>query len=383
MRKFLLLVLLLAGSSLHGFAQADCFEYEDETIVGLTHAGLVASTLTIPKEVTAVKANAFSSSQAQVSSLIIEDGGNPVFAPGFLGNRENPLSDIQILGSSMTVANIRALFTSLVAQGALTTVYIEGYSGEWEDIPNTAESPSEPLLSVLTSDVKVALPVGLVTEQQFGDAEVCGRFVFRNTISTYSGNATFLDSDDGSNWLFYIPIEYQKENKQVYVKRVHYIKKGEGVLLHNIKYTSEYVDIVRVAEDLPNTTTGNNDESNYSKNMLVGLPGGGEVNETDGDYTNFVLSQGTFHPTSGGNLKPNRAYLRMLTSDWEEIKNNSPQNEAKLGIAYGDDATEISTLDNWTISPFDNAPIYNLAGQKVSKSYKGIVIQNGKKYVVR
>jgi len=28
-----------------------------------------------------------------------------------------------------------------------------------------------------------------------------------------------------------------------------------------------------------------------------------------------------------------------------------------------------------------NAPIYNLAGQKVSKSYKGVVIQNGNKFV--
>ncbi|MBP5258583.1 MAG: hypothetical protein J6Z41_07615 [Prevotella sp.] len=29
----------------------------------------------------------------------------------------------------------------------------------------------------------------------------------------------------------------------------------------------------------------------------------------------------------------------------------------------------------------ENAPIYNLAGQKVSKSYKGIVIQNGRKFI--
>lgn len=28
-----------------------------------------------------------------------------------------------------------------------------------------------------------------------------------------------------------------------------------------------------------------------------------------------------------------------------------------------------------------NAPVYNLAGQKVSKSYKGVVVQNGKKFV--
>ena len=29
----------------------------------------------------------------------------------------------------------------------------------------------------------------------------------------------------------------------------------------------------------------------------------------------------------------------------------------------------------------DNAPMYNLAGQKVSNSYKGVVIKNGKKLV--
>jgi len=31
----------------------------------------------------------------------------------------------------------------------------------------------------------------------------------------------------------------------------------------------------------------------------------------------------------------------------------------------------------------DNAPAYNLAGQKVSDSFKGIVIKNGKKVVVK
>jgi len=28
-----------------------------------------------------------------------------------------------------------------------------------------------------------------------------------------------------------------------------------------------------------------------------------------------------------------------------------------------------------------NAPIYNLAGQRVENGFKGVVIQNGKKYV--
>lgn len=36
-----------------------------------------------------------------------------------------------------------------------------------------------------------------------------------------------------------------------------------------------------------------------------------------------------------------------------------------------------------TIEVNENAPIYNLAGQRVSKEYKGVVIQNGKKFVRR
>lgn len=36
-----------------------------------------------------------------------------------------------------------------------------------------------------------------------------------------------------------------------------------------------------------------------------------------------------------------------------------------------------------TIEVNDKAPIYNLAGQRVSKDYKGVVIQNGKKFVRR
>lgn len=31
----------------------------------------------------------------------------------------------------------------------------------------------------------------------------------------------------------------------------------------------------------------------------------------------------------------------------------------------------------------ENAPLYNLAGQRVSKNYKGVVIQNGRKYIVK
>ena len=38
-------------------------------------------------------------------------------------------------------------------------------------------------------------------------------------------------------------------------------------------------------------------------------------------------------------------------------------------------------IPNITVTTADNAPAYNLAGQKVNGSYKGILIKNGKKMV--
>ena len=48
-------------------------------------------------------------------------------------------------------------------------------------------------------------------------------------------------------------------------------------------------------------------------------------------------------------------------------------------------SVEVSTgIESVTVEEFDeNAPMYNLAGQRVSKDAKGIVIQNGKKYIRR
>jgi len=53
---------------------------------------------------------------------------------------------------------------------------------------------------------------------------------------------------------------------------------------------------------------------------------------------------------------------------------------ARNFLGFESTTTSINALDNLTKSQFDNnAPMYNLAGQRVNKSYKGIVIVNGKK----
>ena len=43
----------------------------------------------------------------------------------------------------------------------------------------------------------------------------------------------------------------------------------------------------------------------------------------------------------------------------------------------------LSGISSVSVETVDNAPAYNLAGQKVNDSFKGIVVKNGKKVVVK
>jgi len=54
---------------------------------------------------------------------------------------------------------------------------------------------------------------------------------------------------------------------------------------------------------------------------------------------------------------------------------------AKIDDYTPSDPTAIESIK--TVAANANAPLFNLAGQKVSKSYKGVVIQNGKKMVLK
>ena len=369
-KTWLVMLLLLAGS-MTGFAQSEYFEYKDSydmTIIsGLTSEGLAASSLTIPKEVIRVKSGAFSSPSAKVSALVIEAGGNPAFEANLFGTcknssnedvpRDNPLGDIQILGNSMSVSNIKALFASLGAQGALSTVYIEGYSGEWSDITDTG---------VLAADVEVRLPAALVSDQQFGNAKVSGRFSLTKDLVTFCGNVTFQDTDDGSNMLFYVA-DYRETDGRLHIQRVSYVKAGKGVLIHRAKDTSTYADLPRYSGSISPA-----DETLYAKNILVGVTPPTFIWSTDGTKTNYILKDGAFHPTSNGTVKANKAYLQIPTSAAREMLSISFDDEETTGVA--EVRSQIEDV---------RGEVYDLSGRRVAHPTKGLYITNGKKYVIR
>ena len=91
-----------------------------------------------------------------------------------------------------------------------------------------------------------------------------------------------------------------------------------------------------------------------------------------GDW--FISSDNKFYRALGTEtMKPMRAVFRPVTA------------AAAKGLSFsidGGEATGISAITaDGSIILNDNAPMYNLAGQRVNDSYKGVVIQNGKKFI--
>ena len=70
------------------------------------------------------------------------------------------------------------------------------------------------------------------------------------------------------------------------------------------------------------------------------------------------------------------------TGDKNSVEFKTPDHQVrvkKITVTLKNDPTGINEISNGTLNA--NAPIYNLAGQRVGKDYKGVVIQNGKKFI--
>ena len=140
------------------------------------------------------------------------------------------------------------------------------------------------------------------------------------------------------------------------------VKAGEGLLLKGD--AGEYV--------VPRTTT----DATYT-NYLVGVPTTTSVSPTDGDYTNFVLANGThgvnFYALSKtGNISAGKAYLKLPTADI---------NESNLSRGFALDKDGMTSIS----SPIRNNDevFYDLQGRRVNKPSKGLYIMNGKKVIIK
>ena len=366
-RAFGLMLMLVAGT-MTGYAQNNCFTYTDngKTITGLTDDGSSATKLTIPTTVTTVRSGAFSNASSGLTSLTIDDG-NPAFESNLFGeDGTNTLTSID-MGKGMSVANMITLLKSLGTFKAGTTIVAYGFSGE-KDITDATWN------TVKWDNVtSVTLPAELVGDQTFGSATVYGRFTIDKEIISFCTTATFLDEDTGSNMLFYVADGLANDGR-LHIQRVKYVAVGKGVLIHRTSSSNGYADLRRTGDLEDNNNQAKDDKARYASNMLKGVTTATTIKPTDGDKTNYVLKDGAFHPTSGGTIKANRAYLQIPTA--------SARPES-LAISF-DDETGISDATHLNDKgEMINDNVYDLQGRKVHTLTKGLYINNGKKYVIK
>lgn len=383
MRKILCLMLLFTAQML--FAQTDeYFTYSDDgksIISGVTEAGIryifAENSLSIPANVEKVNHDAFSLikqySSAELTQLII-DGGNPEFE---LSDGKNALADvnhclagIEIQGSSMTTENIRKLLTGLNNTGTLEKIDI--YNDNFPfDVTITSTAIDEN-----TTGVKIVLPAARVDNQKFGNASVYGRFMLTSEIVTFCGKQLFLDQDVGSQFLFYVPTGIKEDNgeKKVYIERVKYVLPNQGVLLHNVGGSSAKVELPRMEEDDITDDQYETDIALYSENMLKGVTVATPISATEEKegimYTNMILYNGLFYPTSGGILSANRAYLQIKKADLGGM--------AKLPMVVSQEPTDIL----FPLSPEPTDDVwFSINGQRFvgCPQQPGIYIHQGRK----
>lgn len=118
-----------------------------------------------------------------------------------------------------------------------------------------------------------------------------------------------------------------------------------------------------------------NGKSGSRRVVYSGFYGTYKAQTTVPEYCLFLNGNKFYYSSGATKMKAYRAYFEFL-----DILSDVENASAK--VTFFDGTTEITNVNlNEEVS--EDAPRYNLAGQKVSKSYKGIVIQNGVKRIVK
>lgn len=145
------------------------------------------------------------------------------------------------------------------------------------------------------------------------------------------------------------------------IEKVTTVKAGTPIIVKSDDKSVTSADVNIITDAAAADNAGNN---------LVA--GDGTDVTTDATYTYYYIAGDQFHKATTGDLVVGKAYLKLETASAKAFT---------IAIGGDGETTGINTLDS-RLSTLDKAQsMYNLAGQKVSNSYKGIVIINGKKVI--
>lgn len=226
-----------------------------------------------------------------------------------------------------------------------------------------------------------ALPAKTVAKLTLKDAQVLYKWT-----SNKGNTQIFIRDHSGALMLFNAGLDLETND----------ILNGEVVLLYDIynntpegtKADDTNVDKLTITKGQAATPKSITiDQAKDYMSDLVQIEGAEIKSEQSGTYTNYYAHVGDqkIQLYNGFHLD---AYNDLSTLEGAKNKTvkgivSMFKGNYQITIISIDTTTGIDNLnaENKTIN--DNAPMYNLAGQRVDKTYKGVVIQNGKKFIKR
>ena len=205
-----------------------------------------------------------------------------------------------------------------------------------------------------------------------------------------SGDAVFTIKTPKENCYYKLLFDCDKgsSNGLITVVKVEYYKKGTGPDIVDISNTPETAYTVAKAKELIDAGKGLSTEV-YVKGIITSV---GTLNtkynslsyniSDNGEATNELeVYSGKYFGgegfTSADQLKAGdvviiKGKLKKFNNKYELDMNNQL-------YSLNGQTTNINNIT--TDATLENAPAYNLAGQKVGKAYKGVVIKAGKKFI--
>lgn len=246
------------------------------------------------------------------------------------------------------------------------------------------ETPTPPAEETKAENIAAckALANGTTATLTLKNAQV----VYKNVYTTKSGatNTEYYVRDaSGAIQFFNTDLELnvnQIINGTVEVKYTLFNELPEATKTANT--SAEKITITDGEAAVPTKVTVADLTSNKYLCDLVTVENANIISETSGTYTNQYLTNGTDKVMIYDKFK-----TKTSITDGEGLDVTGILVTAKLSGNIINELAPISApiptgINNITTdATLENAPAFNLAGQKVGKAYKGVVIKAGKKFV--
>lgn len=246
------------------------------------------------------------------------------------------------------------------------------------------ETPTPPAEETKAENIAAfkALASGTTATLTLKNAQV----VYKNVYTTKSGTTNteyYVRDASGAIQFFNTDLELnvnQIINGTVEVKYTLYNEMTEATKTANT--SAEKLTITDGETAVPTKVTVADLTSNKYLCDLVTVENANIISETSGTYTNQYLTNGTDKVMIYDKFK-----TEISITDGEGLDVTGILVTTKLSGNIIKELAPISApiptgINNITTdATLENAPAFNLAGQKVGKAYKGVVIKAGKKFV--